>query len=231
MPPVTWDWGALFWHVAQVVVYVIPSAWGCPGWRPVIDKATPFSPGQVSYRRRTTSPWPSSRGGRHPGHRFHHPRCRDPRVADEPHPDPVPERPHHWHATPGSPRATGRDILSSFRPRRLRHPVLAHHRLTCRPSASGARKKPGSQASSTTDWPPSRPGRTPSRRPRWRLRPVPAPPTSAPRPAPRVAPPCPSLYGTVFTVGTPCRPRSCRHVVHVRDQLLTSQRPETSARP
>ena len=46
MPPETWDWGILFWHVTQVVVYVILGI-GLFGMAYlIIDKATPFSLGK-----------------------------------------------------------------------------------------------------------------------------------------------------------------------------------------
>ena len=46
MPPETWDWGNLFWHVAQVVVYVILGLGMFGMAYLVIDKATPFSLGK-----------------------------------------------------------------------------------------------------------------------------------------------------------------------------------------
>ena len=46
MPPETWDWGILFWHVAQVVVYVIVGLGMFGMAYLIIDKATPFSLGK-----------------------------------------------------------------------------------------------------------------------------------------------------------------------------------------
>ena len=46
MPPEAWDWGILFWHVAQVVVYVIVGLGMFGMAYLIIDKATPFSLGK-----------------------------------------------------------------------------------------------------------------------------------------------------------------------------------------
>ena len=46
MPPEMWDWGLLFWHVAQVVVYVILGLGLFGVAYLIIDKATPFSLGK-----------------------------------------------------------------------------------------------------------------------------------------------------------------------------------------
>ena len=44
--PEAWDWSLLFWHVAQVVVYVILGLGMFGMAYLVIDKATPFSLGK-----------------------------------------------------------------------------------------------------------------------------------------------------------------------------------------
>jgi putative membrane protein len=53
--PPPWDWGTLFWHVVQVLIYVVVGLAVFAATYLIIDKATPFSFHKVLIEDKNTA--------------------------------------------------------------------------------------------------------------------------------------------------------------------------------